>query len=121
MLRVLFTLVSLAAILTVYVKWVRPTLAGLPHLSGLYAEANGFWAKVLAWLRVKWDMVLAGAMVVGPMIPDILTQFQMVDLSNWVATETAKTVMALIGISQIVMRAFVLRQTTDIPPPPPVE
>lgn len=110
--RLALVLAALAAAITIYLLWIRPSIRNLPHIKGFYDDADTFWQKVMIWLRVQWDMIVAGALIGLPEIPDLLQQLTAFDLSSFIPSDTAKTITTLLGIAALLAKAFILKRTS---------
>lgn len=104
-------LMSLALVSFVYFYWVRPTLAVLPHFKEMYDDANGFWQNLWVKVRAYWDLIVSGLLIVGPELPDLLSAISGADLESFIPSATAKAITTIAGLSSMLIRAFVMRQT----------
>lgn len=114
MLKLAVHVLLFLAALAVYVVWIRPKIRNLPHIKEFYDEADGLWQKLLVWLRVQWDAVVAACLMIWPQLPDMLQQISGADLSALIPTETTKIINQAIGLALIVLRAMNLAATNKI-------
>ncbi|WP_445222269.1 hypothetical protein ACKWRH_21680 [Bradyrhizobium sp. Pa8] len=104
----------IGAAIAVYVVWVRPKIRNLPHIKEMYDQADGLWQRLLVWVRVQWDAIVASILMVWPQLPDILQQISGADMSALIPTETTKVINQVIGLILIVLRVLNLRATNNI-------
>lgn len=59
---------ALAAIvaLSLYMWKVRPYLAERPEFHEFYELADARWARLWAWIKIRWDMALAALLMASP-------------------------------------------------------
>lgn len=108
----LSAIVAFAIVLTVYIKWIRPTIRNLPHIKDFYDQADSFWARLLIRMRAAWDLVVSTVFLAVPQLPDVLQQLGGIDWSAFVMTETQKLITQGIAIALIVLRAVNLKKTS---------
>lgn len=104
----------IGAAIAVYAVWIRPKIRNLPHIKEMYDSADSFWQKLLIWVRVQWDAIVAAVLMIWPQLPDLLQQVSGADMSALIPTETTKVVNQVIGLALIVLRVLNLKATNNI-------
>src|SRR4051794_7452679 len=101
----------LVVAIVVYVLWIRPTIRNLPHIKTFYDGADGFWQRAMLWIRIQWDGLVAGFLIVWPQLPDMLQQITGLDMSALIPTESVKLINQGIGVALVIIRAVNLAAT----------
>jgi hypothetical protein len=102
----LLTLVALAAAVFSYVKWGRPLAAkAYPDFySNLDAIEAGLLTRACAKARKFWEVTVGIALIVGPEVPDVLTELGSVDLTGILPDETVKLISKVVGLALVAIR-----------------
>jgi hypothetical protein len=98
--------------LAVYLLWIRPTIRNLPHIKEFYDDADSRWQKIGVWARTQWDILVAGAIMLVPNLPDIITQLQLVDMSAFIPTDRQKAWNSGLAVALIIFRAINIKKTS---------
>jgi hypothetical protein len=104
----------IVAAIAVYAVWIRPKIRNLPHIKDFYDEVDSRWQRLLLWVRVQWDAIVAAVLMIWPQLPDLLQQISGTDMSALIPTETTKIINQVIGLILIVLRAVNLSATNKI-------
>lgn len=112
MLHLALVCAAIAAALFLYVKYIRPAIRNLPHIKEQLDRADTWWAWLWIQLRAQWDGIVGFAAILIPQLPDLLEQFTYIDLSAVMPSDTAKTVMAIVGLVLLALKAFVIKKTS---------
>lgn len=109
-----FLILTVSAVIFIYLRWLRPYLASLPHLQSMYANADTFWQRALVKFREWWDAIVAIIVAAAPQALDVLSQIQVLDLSALAPSETTRVVMVFVGLGILVARILIMRSTAKL-------
>ena len=114
-------LVLLFALTLILYAWkVRPYLAARPEFHNAFKRADTFWAGAWAWLKIRWDLTVAGIVAAAPTVwnggldlivavSDIVPLLHGVDLSWLVVPGWVRGGAQLLAISLPVIRARIIK------------
>jgi hypothetical protein len=126
--RFLITLLIIVVIMSLYAWKVRPYLRTKPGFSVLYMRADGFWAALWAWLKVRWDIASAAFIALLPILwngildlliavslvlADVLPAVAGLDLSALVMPAWLKTSIQVGAALLPVLRGHMLKKSED--------
>ena len=111
MLQPAYTVALLGVAIAIYVVCIRPTIRNLPHIQGLYDQADTFWQRLGARMRAQWDIIVSTVLIVLPELPGLLQQIQGADMSAFVPGDKVKMINQGIGLALIILRAVNLKKT----------
>lgn len=104
--RAIITVLVLALIFALYAWQVRPMLRRRPEFNGFFDYADTRWQRIGIWIKLRWDVVAAGAVALFPILwngaldaivgvsilgADLLPAIAGIDLSELVMAPWLKT------------------------------
>lgn len=104
----LITFLAVSIAFAVYGAILRPRLrAAYPNFYARVEDVETSWCGAL-WARATkfWDVVAAGALVIGPELPDLLQEIAAIDMGALMPDTAAKAITKLIGIGLAIGRVW---------------
>lgn len=94
--KIVLILAALAAVVAVYVLWVRPYLRSLPQLMDVWVQEDSLWAALKVWIDGRKTILIGVWGEVIAFLPDALQAASGFDLKtllslpeSWAAWVTA--------------------------------